>query len=76
MKVSSTLHTLAGHFAVMGGLGAVSMILYTAASRRADLDMIPASALPRVRWCNTHASTVLKVSLALAVLGLALFTVT
>ncbi|MEU1518334.1 hypothetical protein ABZ490_40365 [Streptomyces sp. NPDC005811] len=74
--MSSTVHALAGHIAVIGGLGTVSMALYKAASLRADLEMIPATALPRVRWWSTHASAVLTVSLALAVLGLSLLAAT
>ncbi|MEU1183602.1 hypothetical protein ABZ464_39385 [Streptomyces sp. NPDC005820] len=74
--MSSTLRALAGHIAVIGGLGTLSMVLYKAALRRADIEMIPASAMPRVRWWSTHASAVLTVSLALAVLGLSLLAAT
>lgn len=66
-----TLRAIAGPLAMAGVWGIVAMVLYKAALRRVDWSLIPASAMPRVRWWSTHASCVLRFSLTLAGLGLA-----
>lgn len=71
-----TLHSVAAPLAMAGGLGTVSMALYKAALRRVDWDLIPASAMIRVRWWSNHASLVLRASLILAVLGLTVIAAT
>ncbi|WP_427919203.1 hypothetical protein [Streptomyces sp. cg40] len=68
---ASSFHSASGTLAVVGGLGAAYMVLYKIALRHVDRDLIPRSALPRVRWWSDHASHVLWVSAVLAVLGLA-----
>ncbi|HWG22619.1 hypothetical protein [Actinospica sp.] len=73
---ATTLHSIAGPMAMAGGLGAVFMAFYRAALRRVDWSLIPASAMIRVRWWSTHASLALRVSVILAVLGLAAFAAT
>jgi hypothetical protein len=35
-----------------------------------DFDLIPASAMPRVRWWSAHAPTAFIISLLLTVIGL------
>jgi hypothetical protein len=67
---ATTLRTIAGTLAMAGVWGTVAMVLYKAALRRVDWDLIPASAMPRVRWWSTHASCLLRISLTLAGLGL------
>ncbi|MBA6440700.1 hypothetical protein [Streptomyces sp. GMR22] len=67
----TTLRAIAGAMAKAGAWGIVAMSLYKAALRRVDWSLIPASAMPRVRWWSTHASCVLRLSLTLAGLGLA-----
>ncbi|MEV7382823.1 hypothetical protein [Streptomyces lydicus] len=74
--MSLTLQTLAGPVAVLGVLGSATMALYMAALRRVDFDLIPASAMPRVRWWSTHARKAFLVSLLLAATGLVLLAVT
>ncbi|MER6980427.1 hypothetical protein [Streptomyces carpinensis] len=66
----TTLHSIAGPLAAVGVLGTVHMALYKAALRRLDRDLIPASAMPRVRWWSAHVSGALTVTTALAVVGL------
>jgi uncharacterized iron-regulated membrane protein len=68
--MSLTLHALAGRAAALGGLGSATMALYMAALRRVDFDLIPASAMPRVRWWSAHAPTAFIISLLLTVIGL------
>ncbi|GAA3803644.1 hypothetical protein [Streptomyces chiangmaiensis] len=68
----TTLRAIAGTLAMAGAWGTVAMVIYKAALRRVDWDLIPASAMPRVRWWATHATRVLRLSLAFAVLGLTL----
>ncbi|MEU1275671.1 hypothetical protein [Streptomyces sp. NPDC005799] len=74
--MSQTLHMFAVRVTTAGALGAAYMVLYKAALRRVDFDLIPVSALRRVRWWSTHATVVLAVSLTLTVLGLVLSTAT
>ncbi|MGW0814540.1 hypothetical protein ACWD00_15010 [Streptomyces viridiviolaceus] len=66
----STLRTIGGTLAMAGAWGTVAMLLYRAALRRVDWDLIPASAMPRVRWWSSHASCLLRLSLITAGLGL------
>ncbi|MCQ8186941.1 hypothetical protein [Streptomyces rugosispiralis] len=65
-----TLRAIAGALAMAGLWGIVAMSIYKAGLRRVDWSLIPASAMPRVRWWSTHASCVLRLSLTLAGLGL------
>jgi hypothetical protein len=65
------LREIAALLAMTGALGAVSMALYKAALRHVDWDLIPRSAMSRVHWWSAHAPLVLRLSLALAILGLA-----
>jgi hypothetical protein len=67
----ATLRSIAVPLTEAGGLGTVAMVIYRAALRRVDWDLIPSAALPRVRWWRGHASLVLRVSLTLAAAGLA-----
>lgn len=66
-----TLHMLAVRATAAGGLGAASMALYEAALRHLDWALVPSSAVNRVRWWSRHASFVLRMSLALLLVGLA-----
>lgn len=52
------------------------MALYMAALRRVDFDLIPASAMHRVRWWSTHAPMAFFVSLLLTVTGIVLLVAT
>ncbi|MGW4517326.1 hypothetical protein ACWEO4_36355 [Streptomyces sp. NPDC004393] len=72
----TTLRAIAGTLAMAGAWGTVAMAVYKAALHRVDWNLIPASAMPRVRWWSTHASCLLRVSLALTGLGLALLGLT
>ncbi|WP_306192387.1 MULTISPECIES: hypothetical protein [unclassified Streptomyces] len=74
--MSLTLHTLAGRVAAFGGLGSATMALYMAALRRVDFDLIPSSAMPRVRWWSAHAPMAFFVGLLLTVIGLVLLVAT
>jgi hypothetical protein len=66
----TTLQAIASTVAMAGAWGTVAMVLYKAALRRVDWDLIPASAMPRVRFWSTHASCLLRLSLTLMGLGL------
>ncbi|WP_086706847.1 hypothetical protein [Streptomyces antimycoticus] len=70
------LRAIAGPLAMAGLLGTVAMLLYKAALRRVDWSLIPTSAMPRVRWWSTHASCVLRLSLTLAAVALAVLGLT
>ena len=66
----TTLQTIASGLAMAGAGGTLAMVLYKVALRHVDWDQIPASGMPRVRFWINHRSRVLRLSLALAILGL------
>jgi hypothetical protein len=72
----TTLHAIAVPTATAGSSGTAFMVFYKAALRRVDWDLIPPSAILRVRWWSRHASLALWASLILAALGLAAFAAT
>lgn len=72
MGTMANLNAIARALALAGGLGTVSMVMYTVALRYVDRTLIPAAARPRVRWWSENAKAVLRVSVFLTALGLAL----
>jgi hypothetical protein len=67
---SISVHALAGYLTVLGAAGTVSMLVYRAALRYADLDHGPVRSLPRLRWWTRHAVGALAVSLVILACGL------
>jgi len=68
---ATTFQSFAEALMAAGSLGMVAMILYKAALRHVDWELIPKAALPRVEWWSTYATRVLIISGFVLFLGLA-----
>ncbi|MGW3943713.1 hypothetical protein [Streptomyces phaeochromogenes] len=68
---ATTFQSFAEALMAAGGLGVVAMIMYKAALRHVDWELIPKAALPRVEWWSTYATHVLIISGLVLFLGLA-----
>ncbi|MFG2029669.1 hypothetical protein [Streptomyces sp. NPDC048825] len=68
---ATTFQSFAEALMAAGSLGMIAMILYKAALRHVDWELIPKAALPRVRWWSTYATRVLVISGFALLLGLA-----